>query len=305
MPEQKQAQVPGSVALGEVGRRLERLRTRTGLTLSDAAAHCTEHGLRTDASALSRIENGRRRTIPRDLVTALLDHYRAGAEDRAEILKLLSLDPSPSARRRRPALWRRHRALLDPMGFEQFMELEAQATELSNYEPALVPGLLQTAAYAHHAITGIRPELTPAQIEALCDVRLHRQHIIAEGPLREFEALIDEDVLHRTIGGPAVMRQQLEHLLTASESPTTTLRVVPRTPGSHPGLAGPFVIMNFPEATHAREIVWIETLSTSVRLDQEMEVTHYTDAFTLLSGRALDPAQSRIRLKEKIQEHST
>ncbi|MFD4830639.1 helix-turn-helix domain-containing protein [Streptomyces uncialis] len=299
MPEQKQA--PGSVALREVGRRLERLRLRGGFTLVAAASRCQEQGLRSDASALSRIENGRRRTVPRDLVTALLDLYQAGERDRTEVMEFLAPATSPG-RRQRPPLWRRHGELLEAMKFGNFLELEAQATLLRNFELAVIPGLLQTAEYARHAITAFRPDLTSEKIDGLCDVRLHRQRALADGPARELHALIDGSALHRTIGSPAVMREQLEHLLAASEAPATTIRILPTAVGGHPGLAGPFVIMTFPEATHARDIVWIETLSTSVYLDQETEVARYTDAFTHLWNQALDPAHTRNHLKEQIQE---
>lgn len=268
-----------------------------------AATHCQELGLRTDASALSRIENGRRRTVPRDLVTALLDLYQADKRDHTEVMGFLPPpDATATGRRQRPPLWRRHGDLLDAMKFGNFLELEAQATRLRNFELAVIPGLLQTAEYARHAITAFRPDLTVEAIDGLCDVRLHRQRTIAAGAARELHALIDESALHRTIGSPAVMREQLERLLAASESPGTTIRVLPTAVGGHPGLAGPFVIMTFPEATHARDIVWIETLSTSVYLDQETEVARYTDAFTHLWPRALDPARTRNHLKNQIQE---
>ncbi|MGW1976537.1 helix-turn-helix domain-containing protein [Streptomyces sp. NPDC001889] len=299
MPEHKQA--PGSAALGEVGRRLERLRTTNGLTLTAAAAHCREQGLRTDATALSRIENGRRRTVADDLVTALLRLYRADKRTSTEITELLG-PGTGTVRRPRPPLLRRHSDLLGEMRFEDYLDREAQAVRLRNYELTLVPGLLQTSDYTHHVITALRPDLTPRQIEGLCDVRLHRQRAAAEGVPRELDALIDESVLLRTIGGPAVMHEQLEHLLTTSEEPGTTIRILPASAGGHPGLAGPFVIMSFPEATHARDIVWIETLSTSVHLDQETDVARYTDTFTQLWGLALDPAHTRTRLRTQIQE---
>lgn len=297
MPDQKQA--PGSVALGEIGHRLERLRTLSGLTLAATAAHCREQGLRTDASALSRIENGHRRTIDRDLVTALLRLYRADDRTSAEITRFLQPDTG-TARRKRPPLLRRHADFLDEMKFGDYLDCEAQAVRLRNYELAVVPGLLQTADYARHVITALRPDLPPGKIDALCDVRLHRRRTLAEGPPREFQALIDESALRRPIGSPAVMREQFEYLFAASETPGIDIRVLPADAGGHQGLAGPFV--TFPQATHARDIVWTETLSTSVRLDQDTDVTRYTDAFTRLWNRALDPARTRTHLTHQIQE---
>ncbi|MFE7114466.1 DUF5753 domain-containing protein [Streptomyces sp. NPDC057654] len=298
MPDANKA--PWSLPLSEVGRRLEELRERERLTLVTVTQMLSDRGVKTDAPALSRIEGGKRRRVAHELVEALLDCYRAEPEARQDILNLLSVDVTPAGRRRRPALWRRHAGLLGPMQFEGFLKLEPRAALLRNYEPALVQGLLQTPEYAHYVIASMRPDLAPNDVRGLVDVRMDRQRKIAEGALREFQALIEQNALQRIVGDPCVMRGQLEHLLTAAEEPRNSIRILPNTIGSHPGLAGPFMLMSFPEAT--RDVVWVEIMSRSVYLEEEPDVDRYTEVFTDLWKRALSPADTRVRLKEMIKE---
>ncbi|WP_059006556.1 helix-turn-helix domain-containing protein [Streptomyces specialis] len=284
----------------EVGGRLQELRTRTGLTLSQVARHplLRERGVKLDATALSRLENGRR-SISRETVDALLDSYEARAEERQEILALLTVD---ATRRRRPSLWRRHAAVLSPMQFEGYLTLEPRASRLRNYQPALIQGLLQTPDYARHVIERMRPDLSPADVRGLVDVRIDRQRKVEDGALTEFRALIDGSSLRRVIGGEAVMRAQLEHLLAASEQPRNTIRILPETVGCHPGLAGPFVLMSFPTVT--REVVWVEIMDRSVYFEEPAEVDRYAQVFRDLWNRALEPDDTRAHLKKLIKEPS-
>ncbi|MFF4648209.1 helix-turn-helix domain-containing protein [Streptomyces sp. NPDC001389] len=299
MPEAKQA--PWSLTLSEVGARLEELRERRNLTQADVARHrvLQERGVRIDKSGLSRLECGQRRRVSRDLAEALLDCYQADPDERSEILQLLSADTTPAGRPR-PALWRRNAALLGPMQFEGYLKMERRATGLFNYERELIPGLSQTPEYARVVIAGMRPELKPAEVKALVDVRMDRQRQVAEWALQDFRALIDEDALSNIVGGPAVMQAQLERLLDESHQSQRDIRILPDTVRLHPGMAGPFVVMRFPEA--AREVVWAETMVSSVYFDEEADVQRYTEAFTNLWKRALKPTETRARLKKMIKE---
>lgn len=271
------------------------------MTQAEVARHhvLRSRGLRIDASALSRLERGRRRSVPRQLVDALLDCYEADQATRREILALIDADTSPVGRPR-PALWRKHAALLSAMQFEGFLELEPRASALYNYEPFIIPGLVQTAHYARVVIERIRPDLKAAEVRALVEVRVDRQKKIAHGALCDFRALIEEDALRRPLGDDAVMREQLERLIAESERPEYAVRILPAGIGYHPGLAGPFVLMSFPEAT--RNVVWVETMSSSVYFDGEADAERYTEVFADLWERALEPGDTRARLKAMIKE---
>ncbi|MEU5083053.1 MULTISPECIES: helix-turn-helix domain-containing protein [Streptomyces] len=289
------------MTLSEVGARLEELRERRGLTQGDVADHeiLRQRRIRIDKSGLSRLESGQRRRVPRDLVEALLECYQANTTERSQILALLGADTTPAGRPR-PALWRRNANLLGPMQFEGFLMMERRAAGLANYERDVWPGLCQTEDYARIVIARMRPELRPAEVKALVDVRMDRQQQVREGALQEFRALVDERALLDTIGDRSVLRRQLERILVESEHPRNTIRILPEAIGLHPGSAGAFVLMTFPEA--AREVVWVETMVSSVYFDGEDDVQRYTAAFTKLWERALDPGETRTRLKEKIKE---
>jgi transcriptional regulator with XRE-family HTH domain len=298
MPETNGA--PWSLTLNEVGARLQELREARDLTLAAVAQLLHERGVKTDASALSRVEGGKRRTVSRELVDALFAIYEADSQTRDEVVGLLAVETTPGGRQRRPALWRRHAGLLGPMAFESYLKLEPRASLIRNYEPALVPGLLQTSDYASHVIAGIRAELTPAEVRGLVDVRMDRQRKLANGALQGFQALIESAALRRMVGGRDIMRAQVRHLLEASEEPRNSVRVLPEKIGCHPGLAGAFVLMSFPEA--ARDIVWIETMTRSVYVEDEEDVARYSEAFGGLWERALDAEATRAHLGQVIKE---
>jgi hypothetical protein len=188
------------------------------------------------------------------------------------------------------------------MRFEGFLALEQQAIRVRNYQPRIVPGLLQTRAYALHVIEHMRPDLRPAEVRALVDIRLDRQKRSRQGALHDFQALVDEDGLRRTVNDREVLIEQLERLVDESSDPKTSIRILPSTEaiGCHPGLAGGFVLMEFPEP--ARSVVWLENMVSSGYFDEELYTDRYAAAFTNLWAMAPGPEDSRARLKEMIKE---
>lgn len=302
MPDGNEA--PTSLTLREVGARFEELRERNGLTQAHVSARLLEREppIRLDNSALSRIERGLRKRFSRELplAEALLDCVGAEPAERDEILALLSSDrPRTSPR---PALWRRNAGILGPMKFEGFLALEQQAVCVRNYQPRIVPGLLQTRQYASHVIARMRPDLRPADVKGLVDIRLDRQRRASETALRDLQALIDEDGLRRTVKDKAVLLEQLERLVEECDQPRNAIRILPSTDtiGCHPGMAGAFVLMGFPEP--ARSVVWLENMVSSGYFDEELYTDRYAAVFTDLWSRALKPEDTRARLKEMIKE---
>ncbi|WP_327309848.1 helix-turn-helix transcriptional regulator (plasmid) [Streptomyces sp. NBC_01298] len=295
------AEVPWSLPHREVGSRLEELRERHGLTQSAVVDLLGARGIRTNVSSLSKLENGKLKRIPSGLIEALLDLYETEpeSETRRYVLGLLSVDTTPAGRRRRPPLWRRHAALLGPMKFEPYLQLERKAAKLRNHQPRLVPGLLQTCGYAQRTIETMRPELSAADVRGLVDVRMDRQRQVLGGDvLHEFQALLDEEVLRRQVGDEAVRRDQLRHLLVLTEQGKVTIRVLPDSLGIHPGMAGPFVLMGFDDAD--QDVVWCELAKRSVYFDQTEDVDYYDGVFTDLWERALCPAETRALIKKMI-----
>ncbi|MFC9426847.1 helix-turn-helix domain-containing protein [Streptomyces sp. NPDC056987] len=282
---------PQSVYRRQLAQRLGELRDEAGLTLTEVAARIEVH-----QGTLSRLENGDRGTTP-VMVNAMLDCY--GVQDpaiREDILDLVRADRAQS----RP-WWRKYSTVLSPTRYDGYLALEASAVSMRSYQPLLVPGLLQTDAYAEAVITGMRLDLTPRQVKPLVDVRMKRQteRLGGDNPMK-FWAIIDEVALSRPIGSPAIMRDQLKKLVDLLELPHVTVQLLPLACGAHPGFYGPFVLMSFPEPNP--DLVWLELRKNSVYLEESGDVDGYADVFDHLRALALSPPDTRTRIEQIIKE---
>ncbi|MFJ2111857.1 helix-turn-helix domain-containing protein [Streptomyces sp. NPDC087850] len=282
---------PQSVYRRQLAIRLKELRERVGLSLADVGTR-----VEINQGSLSRVENGERGTTPL-LVNALLNCY--GVEDpaiREDILDLVRADRAQSK-----PWWRKYSAVLSPTRYDGYLTLEANAVSLRSYEPLLLPGLLQTPAYAEALITGMRLDLAPRQIKSLVEVRLERQRerLGGERPAKLW-AVVEEGVLIRRIGSPEVMREQLRRLLNIEETPHITVQLLPTTVGAHPGLYGPFVVMGFSDPSS--DLVWLENSQNSVYLEAREDVDAYADSFDHLRALALSPPETRVRIEQLIKE---
>jgi transcriptional regulator with XRE-family HTH domain len=131
----------------------------------------------------------------------------------------------------------------DPIWFRPWQEIEREAVSLRSYESVVLPGLLQTEAYARAVLTG--GGLFPrGDVERHLAARLARQGILRQDEPPQFTAVVDEAVLRRPVGGRATMREQLRALVTACAEPHIRVHVVPSSVGAYAGLNGPFVIAN-------------------------------------------------------------
>ncbi|MDG4765651.1 helix-turn-helix transcriptional regulator [Solwaraspora sp. WMMD406] len=128
-----------------------------------------------------------------------------------------------------------------PIWVRSWLEHESNATMVRSFQPLFVPGLLQTEEYARAILTYAGTRV--ADIEAAVDARLGRAGVLhrSDMPCRLF-AVIDEAVLRRPVGGPEVMRDQLQAIVKACAGPTVEVAVVPSTVGAYPGLNGPLAI---------------------------------------------------------------
>jgi hypothetical protein len=135
-------------------------------------------------------------------------------------------------------------------------------------------------------------ELTDDEIEQRTEVRTMRQQLLTADtdPLR-LVAVLDEAVLHRQTGGPQIMKAQLEFLVELARLPKVTLQVVPFSKGAHPGVLGPFTILEFPEPEDPAA-GYSENIAGELLLEEPEEVARYTLAFQRLGMVALGPDDS-------------
>jgi transcriptional regulator with XRE-family HTH domain len=270
------------------GRRLAvelmRRREASGLSREEAARR-----LEWSTSTIFRIETGRSRPQPGN-VRVLLDLYGVTGSERDGLIQL-------AREARQPGWWHSFRDVL-PNPYEVYIGLEGGAASIRNFEPVVVPGLLQTEDYARATFKGGPRELERDEIERRVEVRLARQQILTRDGRPRLWAVIDEAVIHRLVGDPAVMRAQLGHLIDTAEQGKTTVQVVPFRAGAHAGTTGPFVILDFPEPTDP-SVVYVETLAGDIYLEERADVNRYTIAFDRLLAAALHPDDS-VRLIQQV-----
>ncbi|MGW3661009.1 helix-turn-helix domain-containing protein [Streptomyces sp. NPDC005151] len=286
----KRNPAPKSVYRRQLSAQLKELHDQSGKTLAEVG-----QVIEVNQGSLSRIMNGDRGTSP-VLVKAMLDCY--GVTDPAVREDILDLVRADQAQKQK--WWRKYSAVINTTQYGGYLELEQSATTLRSYEPQLIPGLLQTPEYARQVITAMRVDLDAKQVDALVDVRMERQALLAREDAPKLWAIIDEAALRRISGAPAVLKGQIEHLLDLEPRTNITLQLLPFDAGFHPGLYGSFMLMGFPEPNP--DVVWVENLTNSVYFEGSEDVGRYTEVFDHLRATALGPPETRSRIKSMIKE---
>ncbi len=240
-------------------------------------------------SKISRLENGRRGASKVDILR-LCELYQVDDERSLRLTEL-------AAEGKQRVWWQ---SLTLP--YSDYVGLEAVAASISDYGLAIVPGLLQTAEYARAILSAAVPAWEPRIVEERVRARLARQQLLFAEAGPSFEAVLDESVLHRVVGGPAVMLTQLRRLLEMSELPAVTIRVVPYDAGAVPAGVNKFVILQFaqPDST---SVVLIEELTNHRYLEAPDEVETYIATFYALARLSADPAGSREMILAKITSY--
>ncbi|HKT04581.1 MAG TPA: helix-turn-helix transcriptional regulator [Rugosimonospora sp.] len=259
-----------------LGAELRRLRETAGLTCEQVGEH-----LDCSASKISRIETARvpARTVD---VQALCRLYHASEEQAATLLALVKES-------KQTGWWHRFDDAL-PDWFETYVGLEAAAASIRTYEIQLVPGLLQTEAYARALFeSGDLGQRT--DIEHAVSIRRARQEVLAGDNPPQYWAILSEAALLRTVGGAGVLRDQLLHLVEVSQLPHVTIQVIRNDLGAHPGMLTPFVILGFPERADPR-VVFVDYLTGALYLEKPEEVDRYDLAFNHLVAAAVAPSQT-------------
>jgi transcriptional regulator with XRE-family HTH domain len=257
----------------QLGAQLRRLRDEARVPTERAA-----DVIEVSASTLRRIESGRV-GIKGPALTALLNEY--GVTDAELRETLLSMAREGKQR----GWWAKFGDL--PQAYRQYIGLESAADQMRNFETIVVPGLLQTEAYARAMTRSDAFKPTPEWIEQRVTVRMERQKLIRQGRLRLI-AVMDEAVLHRQIGGVEVMHDQLTALLDAGGLWNVTLQVIPFREGAYASMLSSFAILDFPDHPG---VVYIEGLTGDLYAEGA-DVERCTTVFTDLRSSALSPSGS-------------
>src|SRR5215469_2188602 len=261
-----------------LGIDLRRLRDANGLKLEEVAG-----ALGVAPSTLSRIETGKAPTKSAYL-NQMLQMYGVTDPGHRQVL----VDMAREGHRK--GWWAAYDDVL-PSGFDIYVGLEAETAAIRSYEISVVHGLLQTADYARAVLSEMFPRHTSKQIDRLVDLRMARQHRLDDEPPLELWAILDEAVIRRTVGGPAVMSRQLRHLVAEADRPGMTMQVLPFSCGAHAAHGGPFTILAFPDRSDS-EVAYVESVAGYIYLEKDRDVRARSEAFDRLRAAALSPGAS-------------
>ncbi|MGN2642294.1 helix-turn-helix domain-containing protein [Nocardia takedensis] len=271
-----------------LGLALKRYRDAAGKTQDDAAAV-----IDSAASKISRIEQAQSGIKLTDLAL-LLDFYGVDPDD-AEALKQLARAGRQRGR------WSGRGV---PDWFRQFLDLEADASEIRWYQHEVIPGIFQTEEYTRAMLTAARTRGSDDEIEALITVRLGRQAIL-DDPGKKIDAILSESALRRVVGDESVMRNALTHLIEVSRNPQVTLRVLPFSARGVADAWVHFVLLTFGE--HASDVVYLDVYGDADYVDKPEDIRAYTGLWDRLATAAADPDQSRnlmMKIAREMEEQA-
>jgi hypothetical protein len=234
------------------------------------------------------METGHRGATARD-IRDLCDLY--GVNDKALRDRMTQL----AVEGKQPGWWQSYE-----LDFATYVGLETAAVSLSYYMSSIVPGILQTPEYARAMHLAGFQNYTEERINEHVEVRMRRQGRLTEEPLLRLSVVLDEAVLHRVVGGPAVMAAQLNRLEKVSKVPHIEIQVITFEAGAHPAMESNFNILQFDSPTSS--VVYVEGLVGWIYLDRPQDLNRYWQVFERLRTIALKPKDS-IDLISEIARH--
>jgi transcriptional regulator with XRE-family HTH domain len=282
------AQTSPTLRRWELARRLRQLREASGLNLEDVAEQ-----LLCSTSKISRIETAARGASSRD-VRDLCGIYRVDAATRDYLMRL--------AREAKERGWWQHYDEVVP-DYTTFMGLEAAASSIQAYDTITVPGLLQIPAYSVALTRRLHLPLGADAAEQYATSRQERQKRLTEPESPDYWVILDEAALHRQVGGPKVMKDQIEHLVHRSTERHVILQIIPFAAGAHAGMEGNFAILGYDQA-EVPDVVYTEGRAGHLFLSRDADLKLFRDTFDHLRAVAESPDDSLDRMQQLLAELS-
>ncbi|MFD3626872.1 helix-turn-helix domain-containing protein [Streptomyces sp. NPDC058726] len=273
-----------------LGRQLEELRTRAGLTYEQAAS-----AIGVSHSTIRRMEAAKVARLRLADAEKLLQIY--GVTDRQEVDTFLKSVREASKR----GWWHTYRDVM-PDWLAAYLSLEQAALQIRAYESQYVHGLLQTEAYARALLRADNPHAPDDATERRIALRMRRQELLVREEPPRLWVVMDETVLRRPVGGADVMRAQIGHLMEIQRLPQVTLQIMPFTNGPHPALrAGAFQLFRF-RARELPDVVYVSGLAGAVYLDKRDDVVVYREALDRVGAQATPTRRTGTVLDRIRQE---
>ncbi|WP_327126163.1 helix-turn-helix transcriptional regulator [Streptomyces sp. NBC_01727] len=188
-----------------------------------------------------------------------------------------------------------------PDHFAEAAEAEAVAKTIKEYAPQLIPGLLQTERYARAVFRGGLPMAAESVVDDLTRVRLDRAQLLSDPTTPLFWSVLDEAVLRREVGGPAVLANALNHVLKLAREHRIIVQVLPFNAGAHMAMEGPLKLMSFDDAP---PLAYLQGLGTGKLHDDPATVRHYELTYDLVAASALSPEASLALIESVAEDHA-
>jgi transcriptional regulator with XRE-family HTH domain len=274
-----------TVRLRRLGHEMRRLREAAGKSIHETSAE-----LEWSTSKISRLENGLTKRPDVQNIRVLCAAY--GVEDPDLIENLVKL--ARDARQR--GWWTRYQDIFR----STYVGLEAEASAISTFELALIPGLLQTDDYMREIMRACMVR-DPEEMERRIEARLERQALLTRPNPPRLWAIIDESAIRRPVGSLDVHKRQLRKLVETESMENVKVQILPFSAGAHIGMGGSFVILDFPEAGD-RSVVYQETATDCLYLEEQDNIDHYQLMFKHLGASALSIDDSIAYVSGLIDE---
>jgi transcriptional regulator with XRE-family HTH domain len=274
------AELSPTVRQRELGLRLRELRTAKNLTVEMVARE-----LLCSPTKISRAETAVRRATLRD-VRDLCRIYEVDPETSAELMEL-------ARDAYQPGWWAKY----DDLKISPLIGMEESATSITTFGMYFLPALLQSEDYARAIVKGIAPKIEEKILDGRVNARMERQERLHGPRPPRHRVVLDEAVLRHHIGGPAVMRAQLDKVLSLIRDDKTTVQVIPYTAGAYGATDSNFTYLEF-GGTKLPDLVFVETLVSQLYIERPDEVDRYSEALDLLRDAALNPRDSAKKIEE-------
>ena len=256
------------------------------------------------ATKISRLETGTRRPSLRD-VKDLCVLYKVDKSTADEFMTI--------AREAREQEWWTQ---FEDLNLDPYLGLEEVASAITSYTMYYIPALLQIEDYTRVIIETIAPRMDPKILQQRVEVRMRRQKRLEEADKPRYRVFLDEAVLYRSVGGPAIMAAQLDKVLEVERQNKVTFQIVPFDLGAHAAQDSNFILFEFDKKSSASPsdeksgsslldekptlspVVFIEALTGNHYLGKEADTERYREAVEYLRDTALSPRHSVQRLTE-------
>ena len=274
------ADLSPTVRQRELGLRLRELRTAKNLTVEMVAKE-----LLCSPTKISRAETAVRRATLRD-VRDLCRIYQVDPETSAELMEL-------ARDAYQPGWWTKY----DDLKINPLIGMEQSASAITSFGMYFFPALLQSEDYARAIIKGIAPKIEERILDSRVEARMERQKLLQGPRPPKHRVVLDEAVLRRHIGGPTVMRGQLDRVLSLVRDDKTTVQVIPYTAGAYGANDSNFTYLDL-SGTKLPDLVFVETLVSQLYIERPEEVNRYSEALDHLRDAALNPRDSAKKIEQ-------